>query len=123
MSSKPPRKYSIGDPVIWTEPNQPGSGSWTAAWLRDKHYCLVTGYIQITSGIDDDYDLEANGPLYSVRLDPHQWHETYVAEVDLSPWPTPTQVVADRRGLADHPQSEPPVRRYNSSADTGPPVW
>jgi hypothetical protein len=86
MPRKIPRRFKIGDPVIWT--NYDDQKEYPCEILR----CIEPG--------DDDYedydpDLNGNGPLYAVRLRPGDTWETQVAEVNLSPWPRPDLIAVD----------------------------
>jgi hypothetical protein len=81
-NSRPGRKFKVGDPVIWTDY---ADGT--------EHPCEILECLE-----EDDYDpdLNGNGPLYAVRLNPGQHWQTQVAEVNLSPWPRPAlEVVSD----------------------------
>jgi hypothetical protein len=71
LSAEPvPRRYKIGEAVIWTD--------FTNGMPCP---CTILGYAEPDPG--DDYDQAANGPLYTVRLAPGDHRE--VAEVNLSP--------------------------------------
>lgn len=77
MTSKPGRRYDVGDVVIWTDYSN-----------GRPHRCEVLEHIEPDA--DDDYDLEANGPLYGVCLEADRRGGRQVAEVDLSPLPPPS---------------------------------
>jgi hypothetical protein len=83
MTSKPPRRFNIGDTVVWT--------SYVDGTKRTG---TVRAHVDLNPDdpADADYDLTTNGPLYEVKFDrPEQ-----VAEVDLSaPPPASLRAVDD----------------------------
>jgi hypothetical protein len=89
----PPRRYKIGEAVIWTDYTD-----------QTEHPCTILEHVEPEP--DEDYDLAANGPLYSVRFNRSDRWDSQVAEVDLSPWPKPSlEVVGDRDDQDDQDET------------------
>ena len=71
-----PRKYAVGDTVIWTKP---ADGS--------KHTGTIVWHVELNADDPEDaaIDLERTGPVYEIEFTPDQDVEIQVAETNLAP--------------------------------------